>query len=164
MTSRVNRAWLAVLCAAVGCTAAEPETQVLTGRVDGRQGAVAIRAVVGGEVATAAQVRSDGSFTLALPAGERYRLEVLTKSGVKHFVTRSGSQLVGVSFQVCAPVAPFDVGTVGDPNSNGMCTDPADPNCKPQPCDDPKAPGCSDGWCSGDPTDPDCVDCGENNV
>ena len=156
MTPRPNRAWMAALCVVVGCTASDPPSQVLTGRVDAKQGAVAIRAVVGGEVATAAEVRSDGAFTLALPAGERYRLEVLTRSGVKHLVTRSGTHLVGVSFKVCAPADPFSFGTVGDPNTNGMCTDPSDPDCKPEPTPcDPMDQSCQPPSCQlGDPSCP----------
>ena len=170
MTPRLNRAWMAALCAVVGCTSSDPPSQVVTGRIDGKQGAVAVRAVVGGEVATAAQVRSDGSFTLVLPAGERYRLEVLTRSGVKHLVTRDGTNLVGVSFEVCAPVEPFSFGTVGDPGTTGMCTDPMDPNCMPPPpCDpttdpscqppppcQPGDPNCPPPPCM-DPTDPNCM-------
>src|SRR5262245_50919176 len=90
--STLNRAWMAALCAVVGCTGSEP-SQVLTGHIDSKQSAVAIRAVAGDEIITAAQVRSDGSFTLVLPAGERYHLEVLTRSGVKHFASRDGAQL-----------------------------------------------------------------------
>jgi hypothetical protein len=56
------------------------EDQILTGRVDTSQGALAIRAVADGEVITATPVRTDGSFTLTLPAGSTYRLEVLTRT------------------------------------------------------------------------------------
>ncbi len=48
---------------------------------------IAVRAIDGQDVVTAAQVRSDGSFTLALPSGNRYRIEVLTAAGVKHLYT-----------------------------------------------------------------------------
>src|ERR1044071_6332530 len=79
---RPTRAWLLLgLCAAaIGCSG-EPATQVVTGHVALDEGAVAVRAVSGTSVVTAAEVRTDGSFTLVLPAGESYRLEGLTRSG-----------------------------------------------------------------------------------
>lgn len=108
------------------------EDQILTGRVDTSQGALAIRAVADGEVITATPVRTDGSFTLTLPAGSTYRLEVLTRTGTKNLVQRSGNVLRDLSFKVCQPVDPFDVGDVGAPNTNGLCM-AGDPNCTP--CD-----------------------------
>ena len=70
MTNRIQRAVLFAACAAaaVGCTGGDPETQVLTGTIH-TSGALAVRAVTGDSVITAATVRSDGSFTLALPPG-----------------------------------------------------------------------------------------------
>jgi len=152
---------LLALCALAACSG-DPSTQVLTGRVDTTKGAVAIRAISDGEIVTAAQVRTDGSFTLELPAGSRYRLEVLTRSGVKNIVARAGTGLRDFSFKVCEPVAPFDVGGVGDPNTDGMCG-PNDPNCTPgcdppPPCTDPMDPMCkcqADGTCC-QPGDPNC--------
>jgi hypothetical protein len=74
MTRKRSGAWLVALCAVAGFgCAGDGKTQVLTGRV-GTQGAIAVRAVVADSVVTAAQVRSDGSFTIALPAGRDYRL------------------------------------------------------------------------------------------
>jgi hypothetical protein len=161
MTSlRPQRAWLIALCAASGCTSS-PATQVVTGRIDTAQGAVAVRAVVDNTVATAAEVHSDGSFTLSLPAGARYQLEVLTSNGVKHLVTRDGTSLRGLSFKVCEPVPPFDVGHVGAPGKG--CSDPSDPNCKCDPATDPTCgapcdpndPKCPPPPCK-DPSDPNC--------
>jgi hypothetical protein len=65
-------ALLLALCAAAGCSD-QPSTQVLTGRVT-TSGALAVRAISNGTVVTAARVRSDGSFTLSLPAGTNYQL------------------------------------------------------------------------------------------
>jgi hypothetical protein len=149
---------------------------VLTGRLDATQDAVAIRAVVGDEVATAAQVRSDGSFTLGVPAGESYRLEVLTRSGgVKQLAARDGTRLVGVTFRVCAPVEPFDFGPMGGGGSSG---DPGpggggssgDPGPGGGGGGSPGNPGCDDPppppWPCTDPADPDCPQqpppCGPN--
>src|SRR5688572_12980126 len=103
---------LLTLCcaAAAACTGGESSTQVLTGRIDTSKGALAIRAIADGEVITATPVRSDGSFTLSLPAGTNYRLEVLTQGGVKNIVQRSGNVLRDVVFKVCDPGTPFDVG------------------------------------------------------
>jgi hypothetical protein len=173
-TVRSMRAALA-FCAIAACSG-EPSTQVLTGRVDTHKGAVAIRAISDGVVITAAQVRTDGSFTLVLPAGARYRLEVLTRAGVKNVVARTGSSFHDLTFKVCAPTDPYDVGGIGDPtmcdpatdpNCKPGCEDPMDPNCQPPPppCMDPTDPTCgcdANGNCPPpkcEPGDPNCTPC-----
>lgn len=152
MTKRARRrAWLAALWGAAfglgfGChDDGGSSSQVLTGRID-TTGVVAIRAVSGTDVVTAAQVGSDGSFRIALPVGARYRLEVLTASGVRQVLAHQDGTWKGLELKVCVPSDPFDLGTVGD--SGTMC-DPSDPNCQPG-CGDPPPPPCSD------PMDPDC--------
>ncbi len=162
MSLQNGRAWLLAVCAVagVGCSESGSGSQVLTGRVT-TSGALAVRAVAADSTVTAAQVRSDGSFTLALPANRRYRLEVLTTSGVRHVLSRHGGNLGALSFQVCEPADPWDIGGVGDP----PCLDPMDPSCNPPPCQagDPScSPPCSDptdpncgGMCT-DPSDPNC--------
>ncbi len=122
---------LALCCALAACSDGE-SMQVITGRIDASKGALAIRAIADGDVVTATPVRTDGSFTLTLPAGTTYRLEVLTTTGVKNIVQRSGNILRDLSFTVCQPTDPFDVGGVGDPNTDGLCM-PGDVNCTP--CD-----------------------------
>jgi len=72
-----------------------------------------VRAVTGDTVITAATVRTDGSFTLSLPVGERYRLEVLTTSGVRHVVASKDGSLTALTFAVCDPLAPYDIGGIG---------------------------------------------------
>jgi hypothetical protein len=146
----------ALCCGALTACAGGSETQVLTGRVDTSKGALAIRAVSADDVVTATPVRTDGSFTLTLPAGTTYRLEVLTRDGVKNIVRRSGNVLRDLSFKVCEPVDPFDIGGVGDPTTDGLCN-PGDPNCTPcdpatgMDCDQPPLPP------TCDPTlDPNC--------
>src|SRR3954467_11793622 len=118
---RVKTAWLLAICAAagVGCTehGSGPE-QVLTGRIR-TSGALAVRAVAADRTVTAAQVRSDGSFTLALPSGQRYRLEVLTTSGVRHVLGHQSSGFTALSFEVCQPSDPWDVGGIGDGTMGG---------------------------------------------
>jgi len=171
MTNRIKRAWLFAACAAaaVGCTAGDPETQVLTGTIQ-TSGALAVRAVTGDTVITAATVRSDGSFTLSLPVGQRYRLEVLTTSGVRHVVAAKNGTLTALSFKVCDPIGPFDVGGIGPDGmtggsgggtggGDGTC-DPMDPDCKPTPCA-PGDPSCGTWPCMDptDPSDPACWPC-----
>jgi len=166
MKNLAHRAWLFAACAAaaVGCTGGDPETQVLTGRIQ-TSGALAVRAVTGDTVITAATVRSDGSFTLSLPVGERYRLEVLTTSGVRHVVASKNGSLTALTFAVCDPLAPYDIGGIG-PNDGtaggmggGQPCDPMDPDCKPTPCGpndpmcEPPPPPCAD------PMDPACWPC-----
>ena len=176
------KAWLVVCAiAGFGCTGAD-KTQVLTGRVT-QQGAIAVRAIDGDTVITAGRVRSDGSFTLSLPAGHRYRLEVLTANGVHNIVGTKDGSLADLTFKVCQPQDPFDMGGFGEPcdptDPNTMCEpgcdpttdpncwkcEPDDPMCQPTPCDqsdpnctmcDPGDPNCGGGC---DPTDPNCTKC-----
>jgi hypothetical protein len=152
-----------------GCSGGESSSQVLTGRIDAT-GVVAVRAVSGSDVVTAAQVNSDGTFRLALPAGSRYRLEVLGADGVKEVVAHAGGTWKGLEFGVCVPKDPFELGTIG--NSNDMNCDPMEPGCKPcgdgptdppPMCNDPMDPNCGckpDGTCPPppcmDPMDPNC--------
>ena len=180
-----RRVWLlAALCAtAAGCSeSGSSGSQVLTGRIR-TSGALAVRAVTGDAVLTAATVRSDGTFTLALPAGKTYRLEVLTTSGVRHVLGGGGGSFTALAFTVCQPVDPYDVGGIGDGTmpgggggGGGTNCDPGDPDCKPcdpmdpscappppcdpstgvmcDPCADPTAPNCP---CDGDPANPNCM-------
>src|SRR5882724_7085732 len=92
--------WLLAACAAAGfgCTGGT-STQVLTGKVTSSS-AVAVRAVSGSDVVTASRVRSDGSFTLSLPAGKQYSLEVMTSAGA---ILPIGTKSVALSFKVCQP-------------------------------------------------------------
>jgi hypothetical protein len=162
MTKRARRrAWLLAMWGAAfgfGCSDGEPSSQILTGRID-TTGVMAIRAVSGDDVVTAAKIESDGRFRIALPAGAKYRLEVLTSSGVKQLLAHDDGSWKGLVVKVCAPTEPFDLGGVGDPGT--MC-DPMDPSCKPDcgddpppppPCGGPNQPPCP--TCM-DPMDPDC--------
>jgi len=142
------RPWLLAACAAAGCTTTPTPTQVLTGSV-AATGAIAVRAVSSDAVVTAAQVRSDGTFTLALPGNAQYRLEILTATGVKPMYAKSGTSYRDLQFKVCQPQDPYDMGTVGDPMSGGggqPCDPTTDPNCKPPPpppCDPMTDPSCA---------------------
>jgi hypothetical protein len=165
------KAWLFAVCAIAGfgCTE-ETKTQVLTGRVT-TQGAIAVRAIDGDTIITAGRVRSDGTFTLSLPSGHRYRLEVLTSEGVHNVVATKSGELQDIAFKVCEPQPPFDMGGFGEPgcdpmDPNGMGCDPPppcdpnDPDCKPWPCDPTTDPNCGGGGGGCDPmTDPMCVPC-----
>ncbi|HEY5951260.1 MAG TPA: hypothetical protein VIV40_37465 [Kofleriaceae bacterium] len=175
------KAWLFATCAIAGFGCTEGgKTQVLTGRVT-TQNAVAVRAIDGDTVITAGRVRSDGTFTLSLPAGHRYRLEVMTDGGVHNVVGVKDGALGDITFKVCDPQPPWDMGGFGEPgcdptDPNGMgCGDPTpcdpnDPDCKPWPCDPTTDPMCpppcdpmTDPNCGGgggggcDSTDPNCV-------
>jgi hypothetical protein len=141
--------------AGFGCSG-DPETQVITGRVGARD-ALAVRAIAGESVVTAGRVRSDGSFRLILPAGARYRLEVLTSSGVRNVVGTGDAVLADLAFEVCDPTDPFDMGNLGPPGELPPPCDPmSDPNC--DPCGGTAKP---DGTCGEpppcDPADPNCI-------
>lgn len=175
--------FLAALAAA-GCSSSGGE-QVLTGRVGLSSGVVAVRAVTDTEVVTAAQVRSDGTFTLAVPVGT-YRLEMLTSAGVIPVVKTVSGGFEHVGFRVCKAGAPWDVGSVGDagdPNGGtgsgmggGGGSDPGDcynadgtPCTYPPKCDPMTDPSCDLGCYDSngnqvmcpppvcdDPADPNC--------
>jgi hypothetical protein len=167
----MTRLLVLVLCVLAACSG-DPADQVLTGRI-ASEGALAVRAVSGDKIVSVAPIRSDGSFTLAVPTGN-YRLEVLTERGIKHVVGSDRHHLV---LAVCDPGAPFDFGGVGDPgmcHPDGTCDppcDPTDPNCQPpRPCDPMSDPTCgcdAGGTCPPPPCmpgDPNCCDpaTGEN--
>ncbi|MGE0870634.1 MAG: hypothetical protein AB7P03_18860 [Kofleriaceae bacterium] len=177
MTLRFKTPLLAALCALAGVACSNDSTeQIVTGRV-ATSGAVAVRAITGNDVVTAARVQSDGTFTIALPAGHDYRLEVLTSAGARRLNagTKGGS-----SFRVCHAVDPFDLGAIGHAahgpdggacppghgsggGSSGTCTDPSG-NCPedpslPPPCPNPDASG----DCPNDPTPPPPPPCSDPN-
>ena len=155
----MTRLLVLVLCVLAACSG-DPADQVLTGRI-ASEGALAVRAVNGDKIVAAAPVRSDGSFTLVIPTGN-YRLEVLTRSGVKHVV---GSNLEHLVLAVCDPGAPFDFGGVGDPgmcNPDGTCTPPCDPMTGENCCKDPSDPNCQPPK-PCDPGDPSCCMPGDPN-
>jgi hypothetical protein len=150
-----NRTWWLALCAAaaVGCSAGAA-TQVVTGHLTSSD-AIAVRAVDGDAVITAAKVRADRSFTLELPSGSRYRLEVLTASGVKRVLSADGA----LSFAVCKPSAPWDIGEVsstGAPGEPGPppCDPKLDPTCGSTPPPPPPCDPTTDPTCGGPPCDP----------
>ncbi|MFT3697767.1 MAG: hypothetical protein QM831_31800 [Kofleriaceae bacterium] len=78
-----------------------------------------MRAVSGSTVVAATTISSAGDFSLALPAGATYRLEVLTSNGVAPIITSLSQQ---VEFRVCHAGAPISVGHVitgGDGSGSG---------------------------------------------
>jgi hypothetical protein len=151
-----SRAALLALCAAagLGCSSDSSSTQVITGRVG--TSAIAVRAVSGPEVIAAAQVRTDGSFTIALPKGKTYRLEVLSSAGVHHVMSYQGSTAHDLAFTVCNPQPPFDTGMLtpgmggGGGGDTPTCDPATDPNCAP--CDPMSDPNCKPADCMADGT------------
>ena len=122
--------WLIAACAAgIGCTGSTtPSTQVITGGVT-TSGAVGVRAITGDTVVTASRVATDGTFALSLPSGSQYRLEIMTQNGVERVVDTSSAD---VTFRVCAPTGPFDMGTLG---GSGSGSGGGDPHGCPPPFD-----------------------------
>jgi hypothetical protein len=144
-----RKMWVAALAVAAGCGTTDP-TQLLTGKVDTTADAIAVRAVDGTRVVAAAEIADDSSFALAVPAGT-YQLEMLTRTGVRTLLTSSGGGYAALTFQVCSPGAPWNIGQVGNPGGNlgsGSGQPPPPPpgcdnntgsNCPPPP---PPPPGC----------------------
>jgi hypothetical protein len=104
-----------VLLAFSACTASPSSstTQEVTGTATG---AIAVRAVSGTTVVAASSISSSGDFTLALPPGATYRLEVLTSGGVTPVVTE-GSR--AVEFKVCQVGKPISIGHVTTGTGSG---------------------------------------------
>lgn len=112
---RILSSFMFAACvAAFGC-GTTPSTQTVTGTTTD---AIAVRAVSGSSVVTAAQVQSDGSFSLSLPAGAAYRLELLTSSGVEPVLEDTGSTYADLEVHVCHPGKPLNVGAIG-PHHHG---------------------------------------------
>lgn len=98
--------------AVTGCSTSD-QTQTISGRIAPGSFPEAVTSVraIGNSGAITAQVQSDGSFALALPAGDRYRIELVSSSRVAELVYARGGS-VGASFFVASSVAPFDLGKV----------------------------------------------------
>ncbi|MGE5185085.1 MAG: hypothetical protein ACM31C_23615 [Acidobacteriota bacterium] len=151
----------ACAAAGVGCSGGE-STQVVTGKVTAR-GAIAVRAVDGSDIITESRVRSDGSFTLSLPAGQHYRLQVLTWGGVQPIMGKTGA----LAFDVCQPSDPWDMGGVGSGSgsggtgggagSGGYCVPPPPIDANGNPCDPMSDPTCLPPPPCDPMTDPSCA-------
>jgi hypothetical protein len=149
-----------------GCSTT-PTTQVVTGTATD---SLAVRAISGDTVVTASAVADDGSFSLALPAGE-YRLEVLTSSGAEPVYADNATTLTDLEFTVCHPGAPFDLGAIaphhvgsggsgaGSGSGEGSGAGPGSGMCGGHggmgghgDCNDPNSCGCAGGSdCWGPP-------------
>jgi len=174
----MNRHLPALLLGALAACTSPTDTQTVTGRIQssGFSGSVlGARAVSGDTVVASSNIDSAGAFSLDIPKGTGYRLEIVTTTGAQPLVAGTNAGvLVAMSFDVCAPVAPFDLGSVvqGDswpgpghdggcgcpnPDANGNCPPPCDPTTDPS-CQPPPPPGC-------DPTtDPNCLPCPDPNA
>ena len=183
MTSSCSRRLAAALflsTALAGCViGGDPDTQTLEGRVDraGFDGIVlGARVVQGDQVVATSRLDADGRFTLRIPEGTGYRLEVITSTGARPTVRLGDGSLIAHTFDVCDPIDPFDLGDVHDggsfpddwwpeedpddtgngggcdPGPDGTCTDPDEPPPDPG-CDGDKPP-----WCPPDVPPDQCWD------
>ena len=100
------------------CGTSTPSTQTVTGSVTTTD-AVAVRAVAGSAVVAATTVASDGSFALAVPVGT-YRLELVTATGaVDPVYADAAGTYRDLTFRVCRPGDPVDVGHIGGHHETG---------------------------------------------
>ncbi len=145
----------------------ESAAQIVAGRVARHNFAsqvVGVRALSGATAVAWSPVATDGRFSLELPAGADYRMEVVTTSGSHGFVASAEGSTRALRFDVCSAGVPFDVGHVhgwsqsDDEKPGDDCGDPPVPcdddgNCcfPDGTCDDPTTPPC-------DPGDPSCCD------
>src|SRR5262245_23824041 len=85
---RLSLTLLAAALAATGC-ADPPPGQSLSGRIatdDFPATVLGVRAVEDGVVVAHAPIDSQGRFTLRVPEGGHYRLEVVTRAGIHQFI------------------------------------------------------------------------------
>ncbi len=134
---------LAAGALAVGCSSSTP--QVVSGRVE-RAGfpaqVDAVRVVRSGSAVVESTVASDGSFSLTIPPGKGYRIE-LVSSGQPGLVFPRQTGVIDAAFTIRNGTKPFDLGMVrfvGDaatrtykqgPATGGddvECEDGVDPN------------------------------------
>ena len=107
------------LAALVACTGQSDgpsgETQKLTGSVQAssfRSPVVGVRVVNDSGVVAAAPVGADGAFSLAVPKGTGYRVEVVTREGAFPLGGRGETGLRAMAFDVCSAADDFYVGGV----------------------------------------------------
>lgn len=129
----------------VACGSSAPP-QTITGRVDGAtftSPISSIRASRPGAVIEA-PVAGDGSFSIVLPAGSGYRIELVTAAGQPGLVFPRTAGTIDVAFDIRGGTQPFDLGMVrflGDATSQPFvfksstgsdgdveCEDGVDPN------------------------------------
>jgi hypothetical protein len=147
-----------VFACALGACAVTEDVQTISGRVErtGFGGQVlGARAVAGDRVVATAPVTQDGRFTLEVPVGTGYRLEVITSTGAQVLAAQATDDLVAATFDICDPGEPYDVGVIYQGDSVPACDPSTGEGCDPG-CPDPNADGsCDEPGC--DPTtDPTC--------
>lgn len=128
----------------IGCGSSEP--QVVSGRVAQNTFTVPIDHVAviqAGSTVTQAPVAADGAFTLSIPTGSGYRIELSSAASRAGLVSPRTSGTLDKTFTVRGHTAAFDLGAVryiGDPtmkvfkqtgtttgDGDGECEDGIDP-------------------------------------
>jgi len=167
--------WSLPLCAGalVGACASQPSPQRLAGRIDRTTFPDVIttaQAVRDGRVVASSPVAADGSFSLTIPVGSKYRIAFASATGQPGLVFPRSLGTLDVTFAIRGGGAPFDLGMVryvGDPTTqtyayhptaagdDGECEDGVDPTgafC----VDDDDEDGV--GSCESDGEDVNCED------
>ena len=156
---------IAVTALLAACAGQGEDLQTITGQVmtsDFSAPVVGVRVVQDDTIITSSPIDANGRFSVGVPAGEAYRMEVVTRDGTYPFVRRENTRVVAHSFNVCEPSDDFDLGDVDQlPNDPDDWDDWDDGNGEP-PWGDDEPPWHDDGDC-GDPpppcddmNDPDC--------
>lgn len=126
-----------------------------------------VRAVRAGRSVVAAPVAGDGSFSIDIPSGSRYRLEFAAADGRSGLVFPRQLGTIDVTFDVRGHQAPFDLGAVrylGDPathtyktttgggagGGDGECEDGVDPSSGAVCVDDEETSGTCESQDGGD--------------
>ena len=145
--------FLAAALLSLAACAGDAEVQRISGKItlsSFRAPVEGVRAMQGTTVIATGRVAADGSFSLAVPAGADYRLEVVTREAPYDLLVsgKNGTPRVA-AFDVCAGEDPFDMGGIDywDEEDGGAL--PCPPDVPPEECGEPTEP------C--DPAvDPDC--------
>ena len=122
------------------CSSGPP--QVVTGRVASATFPYpvdTVSAVRAGRTVVATPVASDGSFSIAIPSGSRYRLEFAATVGRAGLVFPRALGTLDATFDVRGHQAAFDLGAVrfvGDPASHTYKTGPAPAGGADGECED----------------------------
>lgn len=178
MNPRNLRALPVLATTLAGACATQATPQNINGRVDPATFPTSVtRAQVlrAGQIVTEGPIAADGSFSLTIPAGNRYHIVFAGPAGQPGLVFPRSAGTLDASFDVRGGSAPFDLGTVryvGDPRGRTYtyrspaaedddveCEDGVDPNTGAVCVDDDDDEGAGSGSCeSGDGDDVNCED------
>ncbi|HEY4178002.1 MAG TPA: hypothetical protein VGM90_14240 [Kofleriaceae bacterium] len=96
------------------CSSSTPTTQTITGKIETSSFPESVSAVraVGTNATVEAKLASDGTFSLTLPAGDRYRISMVSAVRESTLVFPRATGTIDTSVAIAGAAASRDVGTV----------------------------------------------------